>query len=174
MTWSAPLKLVSTRMPSGAPAARSRRMASMPSTPGITRSVSRTSGRGLDHPHGLGAVAGLADDREALGLEERAQALAHHRVVVADHHPDGGSAAARRRCPARSRPSRRDPQLDRGALAGRRRDRQPPAERRGPLVHRGQPEPAGPHGPRVGVEAPAVVDHPQHDLGRPPASAVPR
>jgi hypothetical protein len=45
MTCSAPLKLVSTRIPTGGPPARSRRMASMPSTPGITRSVSSTSGR---------------------------------------------------------------------------------------------------------------------------------
>jgi hypothetical protein len=39
--------------------------------------------------HRLLAIGGLTDDLDAvLELEERAQALAHHRVVVDDHDAD--------------------------------------------------------------------------------------
>ena len=69
---------------------RSRRIASIPSMRGITRSISTTSGAQLlDQRQRLLAVGRLADHLDVvLQVEERPQPLAHDRVVVGDQHPD--------------------------------------------------------------------------------------
>ena len=69
---------------------RSARIARTPSRRGITRSIRITSGasRGANCDRLL-AVGGLAHDLDpVLELQERAQALADHGVVVDDQHPD--------------------------------------------------------------------------------------
>ena len=91
-------------------ALRCRRVASMPSTPGIRTSIRTTSGRrrpaSLDR---LVPVLGLADDLDVvLAVEDRAEAAAHERLVVGDQDAnhvvgrhrkasDDAKAAARQR-----------------------------------------------------------------------------
>ena len=69
-------------------AARIRRVASTPSSLGIRRSISTTSGRCRAHSAtasspSAAAATGLMSAR---GLEQRHQALAHERLVVGDEH----------------------------------------------------------------------------------------
>jgi hypothetical protein len=61
----------------------------------------------VDEPRDLVAVAGLADDADALGpVEHHGQGAAHEGVVVDDEHPDRlahvdhGRSAARRNSPS--------------------------------------------------------------------------
>ena len=66
---------------------------------GIRTSIRMTSGsscaRKADR---VGAVGGLADDHQiGLGGEQRAEALAHHRLVVGDQARDRSTVARRRR-----------------------------------------------------------------------------
>ena len=69
---------------------RSSRIAPIPSSRGITRSIRITSGdSSAARATASLAVGGLADDLDpVLELEERAQPLAHDRVVVDDEHAD--------------------------------------------------------------------------------------
>ena len=88
------------------------------------------------------AVAGLGDDLDVvLEVEERAQALAHDRVVVGEQDADHAGTSSRTVVPAPSVEST----LQRAAELGRA------------LLHRGQPEPLAAHLGALGVEAAAVV-----------------
>ena len=80
----------------GLPEATIRRVASMPSTPGMRTSISTTSGASsLDQRDRLGAVLGLADHLDVVaGVEDHAEAGPHQRLVVGDHDPDGHGAAS--------------------------------------------------------------------------------
>ena len=67
-----------------------RRVASRPSITGMRTSIRITSGSSSSRePDRLGAVCGLADHGQ-IGLrgEQRAEALAHHRLVVGDQAGD--------------------------------------------------------------------------------------
>ena len=93
-----------------------RRVASRPSMPGMRMSIRTTSGTVLARePHRLVAVGRLADHLDVvLGVEQRAEAGAHERLVVgeqdADHRdrqPRAPTRNAAARAAARPRASRR-------------------------------------------------------------------
>ena len=111
------------------PDAAMRRVASMPSTPGIRTSISTTSGCSALHERdGLGAVARLADHLHVLlGLEDHAEAAADERLVVGDQTrtltappraADGHAPCSRRRAEGRPRASRRAGPRARACLPG--------------------------------------------------------
>ena len=66
-----------------------RRVASMPSRPGIRTSISTTSGWQASIWTRASPVAGLTrDDKVRLGLEDHPESGAHQGLVVDDEHPD--------------------------------------------------------------------------------------
>ena len=108
--------------------------------------------QGLRQPDALVAVAGLAHDRHVgLQLEEGAQALPHHLVIVHDQEADRGCSASGTghlvrwslRCTRSVVPA-----------PGAEFERQPPADLGRALVH---PRQADPRPPRLRVEPPSVV-----------------
>ena len=128
-TYSSRSNVVTTRT-RGAPSpeARIRRVASMPSSTGMRTSISTTSGRSAAAERdGLLAVGGLADDVDAVRLEDHPQPGPHEVLVVGD---DDASASCRQ-------PGQHG---EPAARAGRRRQR--PTERGDPLAHPDQPVPA--------------------------------
>ena len=87
-----------------------RRVASTPSSPGICRSITTTSGDGArDDIDDRRAVRRLADELEVrCGREQRPQSVAEYRVVVRDDDTDGHvrpamASVARTRVPPPSR-----------------------------------------------------------------------
>src|SRR4051812_26255935 len=147
-TLSSSRKLVSaiTRVP-GCSAAM-RRVASTPSMPGMTRSMSTTSGRSA-------ATAATAAAPSATSPTTSTSSC-RPRNVRSPWRTTAWSSAIRTRIAVT-----RHLQGDGRARAGARGDVEAAAERGGPLLHRGQPERAGPPGRVIGVEAHAVVVHPQ-------------
>ena len=74
-----------------------RRVASMPSTPGMRTSIRTTSGLISRQRDGLRSVAGLGDDLDVrLRFEDRAKAAADERFVVDEQDADHGVASGRR------------------------------------------------------------------------------
>ena len=75
-----------------------RRVASMPSTPGMRMSISdHVRVELVGQRDGLRSVAGLGDDLDVrLGLEDRAEAAADERFVVGEEDADHGVASGRR------------------------------------------------------------------------------
>ena len=122
-----------------------RRVASMPSTPGMRTSISTTSGDEASTSRDrLGAVLGLADDLDVVaGVEDHAEPRPHQRLIVGDDDPDasrhrrpgaGGRARGSRRAPsARPRTCRRAARPARASRSARSPARRPPA-RCGPSV----------------------------------------
>ena len=112
----------------------------------MTRSISTTSGSSRSTAsHRLLAVGGLADDLHVRPAARGTRAAPRAR-------PRG-----RRRRRTRIGSPQRHLQDDGGARARARLDAQPPAQRPGALLHRGQAEPARAQPGLVGVEADAVV-----------------
>ena len=88
--WSAS-KVVSATTTGGSGSSLIRSIAVSPSTPGMRRSMSTTSGRSRRTASTAAAPswASLDDLQVVGGAEDRAQVRADHRLVVDDHHPDG-------------------------------------------------------------------------------------
>ena len=106
--------------------------------------------------HGDLAVARLGHDLDVvLEVEERAQPLADHRVVVGEQDADHAGISSRTVVPSPS-------------VGG---DLQRPAELGRALLHRRQPEPLPAHLRAVGIEAAAVVGDLQDEALLEPCSA---
>ena len=82
----------------GLPAATMRRVASMPSTPGMRTSISTTSGdvastTATASPPSLG----LADNLDVVaGVEDHAEPCPHQRLIVGDDDSDGHGTESKR------------------------------------------------------------------------------
>src|SRR5262245_52767212 len=149
MTWSSLAKLVSTttRVP-GAPS-RMRRMAAMPPPPGITRSMSTTSGRSRTASVTTASPSPASPTTSMPGRDSR--------NVRSPWRTTGWSSARNTRMPAGSATGNLHP--DGGAGAARTLDDDLPTEALGPLAHGREPEAPFPDGAGSGVEAHAVVVH---------------
>src|SRR5262245_10887099 len=149
MTWSSLAKLVSTttRVP-GAPS-RMRRMAAMPPPPGITRSMSTTSGRSRTASVTTASPSPASPTTSMPGRDSR--------NVRSPWRTTGWSSARNTRMPASSATGNLHP--DGGAGAARTLDDDLPTEALGPLAHGREPEAPFPDGAGSGVEAHAVVVH---------------
>ena len=95
----------STRVAAVRSSAAMRRVASMPSTPGMRMSMSTTSGLvGHGQLDRLGPVGRLADHLEAvLALDEDAEAGPHQGLVVGQQDADHGAATGANRSVAATR-----------------------------------------------------------------------
>ncbi len=107
--------MVSTSTRAGGSSAVTRRVASMPSSPGMRMSISTTSGLQLacllDR---LAPVGGLADDVDVgLGAEDHPKPGADEALVVgeqnADHRADSGNRARTRKPPSGFAPASSSP-----------------------------------------------------------------
>ena len=96
----------------------SRRVAARPSSSGIRMSSRHTSGRSRWASSTASTSVGrLADDLDAVGLEDEAEARAHHRLVVRDHDAERlghvpclrGSRASMRQPPPSTGPAWKRP-----------------------------------------------------------------
>ena len=117
------------------PASRTSRVASIPSTFGIDRSMTTTSGSAVSRERRQPRRRRSPRRRPPARPAGRGRAAARCRTT------SWSSATRTRIGPANAHLHR-----DRGALARRRVDRERAAERFRPLAHRGQPEPPGAQG----------------------------
>src|SRR3954452_10749228 len=129
---------------------RSSRMACTPSTRGITRSISTTSGRRR-------CAAAIAS-RPSPASPTTSMPSWSDRNVRSPSRTTAWSSTTSTRIAS----STRRLQPHRRAPARRRRDGEAAAQALRPLLHRGQPEPPRAYLGRVGIEAGAVVAHLEH------------
>ena len=103
----------------------------------------------LGELHRLASVGRLADDLDAVGLEDEAEARAHHRLVVRDHDAERLGHVGL---------PERQPRLDAPAAAVDRPGLEAAAQRLGPLGHADEAV-AGATGTRAPRGGAVVVDH---------------